>query len=66
MSGRPASVRARDCKQVIIGAKRAGAKRVEFKIGAVTINVPLNETSAEADPESNNSFDKIMRKPEPA
>ena len=66
MSGRPALIRQRDSKQIINAAKKAGAKRVEFRIGTVPVIVHLaepadNETTESAD-DSNNSFDKIMRK----
>jgi hypothetical protein len=66
MSGRPALIRQRDSKQIINAAKKAGAKRVEFRIGPVPVIVHLtesddNETADNAD-DSNNSFDKIMRK----
>jgi len=61
MSGRPASVRARDCKQVIIGAKRAGAKKVEFRLGAIPVIIHIEDDPIEEVAESNNSFDKIMR-----
>jgi hypothetical protein len=61
MSGRP-SVRARDCKQLIIGAKRAGATRVVFQMGGITATVCLDgvSDSGEIATENNNSFDKIM------
>jgi len=67
MSGRPAEIRQRDSKQIINAAKKAGAKSVEFRIGTVPVIVHLaepadNETADNAD-DSNNSFDKIMRKP---
>jgi hypothetical protein len=39
MSGRPASIRSRDVKQIIIGAKRAGAERVEFRVGTMPVIV---------------------------
>jgi hypothetical protein len=66
MSGRPALIRQRDSKQIINAAKKAGAKKVEFRIGTVPVIVHLaepadNETADNAD-DSNNSFDKIMRK----
>ena len=62
MSGRPALIRQRDSKQIINAAKKAGAKRVEFRIGAVPVIVHLadNETADNAD-DNNNSFDKIIR-----
>jgi len=50
MSGRPARIRARDCKQVIIAAKRAGATtQVMFQIGDVTITVPTGNPTASPD-----------------
>jgi len=36
MSGRPAVIRQRDCKQIINAATKAGAKKVEFRVGGVT------------------------------
>ena len=47
MSGRPAGIRARDCKQIIIAAKRAGATQVMFQIGDVTITVPTGNPTAD-------------------
>jgi glutamine phosphoribosylpyrophosphate amidotransferase len=43
MSGRPAVIRQRDSKQIINAAKKAGAKRVEFRIGNVPVIVHLRE-----------------------
>jgi len=43
MSGRPALIRQRDSKQIINAAKKAGAKRVEFRIGTVPVIVHLVE-----------------------
>jgi hypothetical protein len=43
MSGRPAVIRQRDSKQIINAAKKAGAKRVEFRIGDVPVIVHLTE-----------------------
>ena len=45
MSGRPALIRQRDSKQIINAAKKAGAKRVEFRIGDVPVIVHLTECS---------------------
>jgi hypothetical protein len=66
MSGRPASIRSRDVKQIIIGAKRAGAERVEFRVGTMPVIVyPGKDGEGDDMPsppaDSNNSFDKIMR-----
>jgi hypothetical protein len=60
MSGRPALIRQRDCKQIINAAR---AKGVEFRIGAIPVIVHLadNEAADNAD-DNNNSFDKIIRK----
>ena len=44
MSGRPAVIRQRDSKQIINAAKKAGAKRVEFRIGTVPVIVHLVES----------------------
>jgi len=62
MSGRPAVIRQRDSKQIINAAKKAGAKRVEFRIGAIPVIVHLadNDAADNAD-DNNNSFDKIIR-----
>jgi len=43
MSGRPALIRQRECKQIINAAKKAGAKGVEFRIGDVPVIVHLTE-----------------------
>jgi hypothetical protein len=45
MSGRPALIRQRDCKQIINAAKKAGAKQVEFRVGAVPVIVHLDESA---------------------
>src|SRR5262249_31649897 len=66
MSGRPAELRQRDLKQMIFAAQKAGAKevRVHLTNGAVVV-IPIPPGNVECpEPEnSNNSFDKIMRKP---
>jgi len=67
MSGRPAVIRQRDLKQAIMAAQKAGAPRVELRLGGgVSVVIPLhapdNESADNAD-DSNNSFDKIMKKP---
>jgi hypothetical protein len=41
LSGRPALIRQRDIKQVLGAAKKAGAKDVTFKIGAVVATINL-------------------------
>jgi hypothetical protein len=63
MSGRPAVIRQRDSKQIISAARKAGAKRVEFRIGDVPVIVHLDAPDSDATlpDDSNNSFDKIMR-----
>jgi hypothetical protein len=43
MTGRPAVIRQRDSKPIINAAKKAGAKRVEFRIGDVPVIVHLTE-----------------------
>jgi|AmaraimetFIIA100_FD_contig_51_6460584_length_410_multi_3_in_0_out_0_2 hypothetical protein len=43
MSGRPALVRQRDVKQVIIAAKKAGAAKVEVRMGGACAIVHLCE-----------------------
>lgn len=53
-------------KQIIIGAKRAGAERVEFRVGAMPVIVyPGKDGEGDVLPatsgDPNNSFDKIMR-----
>ena len=65
MSGRPALVRQRDVKQVILAAKKAGALKVEVPIGGTSAIVHFRASNDEPAPEpedSNNSFDKIMGK----
>jgi hypothetical protein len=53
-------------KQVILAAKKAGALKVEVPMGStcaiVHLRVP-DDDEPELD-DSNNSFDKIMRRPE--
>jgi hypothetical protein len=64
MSGRPALIRQRDAKQIIAAAKKAGVPKVEMKMGGVVVILHLNAPEDEdTPPDSNNSFDKIMRKP---
>jgi hypothetical protein len=58
MSGRPAAVRARDVKQIIIGAKRAGATRAVITIGKATITVPLDGEAA-ASPDAPEADEQI-------
>ena len=53
MSGKPASIRSRDVKQIIIGAKRAGAERVEFRVGDMPVVVYPGKDS-EAEPAATN------------
>jgi hypothetical protein len=62
MSGRPALVRSRDVKAVMLAARKLGAKEVLVKPdGSMVIPlVPAGDESVEPD-DSNNSFDKIMR-----
>ena len=66
MSGRPALIRSRDVKAVIKAARLEGVKEVVVKVGAGAVVIPLRTIDDEATTEpheSNNSFDKIMRKP---
>jgi len=43
--------------------KKAGAKGVEFRIGPVPVIVHLGDDEGDmSPPDSNNSFDKIMKK----
>jgi hypothetical protein len=64
MSGRPALIRQRDLKQTIFAAQKAGAKQVRVKLGdGAEIIIPLVDgDDAPLAPDSNNSFDKILRK----
>jgi hypothetical protein len=64
MSGRPAVIRQRDLKQTIFAAIKAGAKQVRVKLGeGAEVIIPLIDgDDAPVAPDSNNSFDKIMRK----
>jgi hypothetical protein len=42
MSGRPAVIRQRDCKQIINAAKKAGARQVQVNLpGGTSIVIPL-------------------------
>ena len=62
MSGRPALVRSRDVKAVMIAARKLGAKEVLVKPdGSMVIPLAPDDTPVEVADESNNSFDKIMR-----
>jgi hypothetical protein len=68
MSGRPALVRTRDVKAVIKAARKEGVKQIVVTVGQASVIIPLvpddNAVEAAAEVEdSNNSFDKIMRKP---
>jgi hypothetical protein len=65
MSGRPALIRSRDVKAIIKAARMEGAKEVIVKEGRWSVVIPLrSDDKPLAEPEdSNNSFDKIMRKP---
>ena len=63
MSGRPAQIRQRDAKQIIQAAKKAGVPKVELTVGGVGVVFHLTAPEGEdVPPDSNNSFDKIMRK----
>jgi len=63
MSGRPALTRQRDAKQIIQAAKKAGVPKVELTVGGVGVVFHLTAPEGEdVPPDSNNSFDKIMRK----
>jgi hypothetical protein len=65
MSGKPSRVKQREIQQVVTGAMRAGATKVVVQLGEASIVIHGNTSAAiSAEPESNNSFDKIMRKPE--
>jgi hypothetical protein len=58
MSGRPALVRQRDVKQVIMAAKKAGALKVEVPIGNTCAIVHLRPTDDKPDePEGNGGID---------
>lgn len=61
MSGRPAIIRQRDCKQIINAAKKAGAPKVELKLPNGTAAIIHLNAPEEKSGDSNNSFDKIMR-----
>jgi hypothetical protein len=63
MSGRPALIRCRDVKAVIKAARLEGVKEVTVKVGAGSVVIPLVPDDDEPEPDdSNNSFDKIMKK----
>jgi hypothetical protein len=64
MSGRPAVIRQRDLKQTLNAARKAGASQVKVKFGEVEVTIPLIDgDEVPTAPDSNNSFDKVMRKP---
>lgn len=62
MSSAPSNFRRTDVKRAVQAVQAAGLKvaRVELHGGKVLI-IPANDEAVEDD--SNNSFDKIMRKP---
>ena len=63
MSGRPSRVRQREIQQIVKGAMKAGATSVTYNIAGVPIVIAFpRDGSAEIPDDSNNSFDKIMRK----
>jgi hypothetical protein len=43
MSNRPSRIRQREIQQVIRGAKKEGAKKVELRIGEASVIIPLCE-----------------------
>jgi hypothetical protein len=67
MSGRPALVRTRDVKAVIKAARKEGVKQIVVTVGQASVVIPLHAPDDEGvvplPDDSNNSFDKIMRKP---
>jgi hypothetical protein len=66
MCSAPSNFRRTDVKRAVQAVQAAGLKvaRVELHGGQVLI-IPANDESAEAADDSNNSFDKIMRKSGP-
>jgi hypothetical protein len=64
MSSQPSNFRRTDIKRAVQAMRSAGLKvaRVELDGGKMTI-IPADEDGGAADDDSNNSFDKIMRKP---
>ena len=66
MSSRPALVRTRDVKAVIKAARKEGVKQIVVTVGRASVVIPLHapdDKPATELEDSNNSFDKIMRKP---
>jgi hypothetical protein len=63
MSGRAAVIRQRDAKQILAAAKKAGVPKVELTVGGIGVVFHLSAPEGEdVPPDSNNSFDKIMRR----
>ena len=56
MSGRPALIRQRDCKQIIAAAKKAGVPRVEMKIGQLAVILHLNAPEEKSDASNANEW----------
>ena len=57
MSGRPALIRSRDVKQVILAAKKVGATRVEVPIGGTSVIVHLDKDKPVEPDEGNVGID---------
>jgi hypothetical protein len=43
MSGRPAPVRSRDLKAIILAAKKGGAKKIEVGVGPASYTIHLGD-----------------------
>jgi hypothetical protein len=64
MAGRPALFRERELDKAINAARKVGTKQVKFECAGICVTIPLPGDGDETAPDdSNNSFDKIMRKP---
>jgi hypothetical protein len=62
MSGRPSRVCQREMQQICKAAIKAGATSVTVNVGGASVVIAFPTDKSEIPDDSNNSFDKIMRK----